>query len=79
LAKRESPAEEAPDVRALAQRYTRTALRTLAEIMERGASEQARIAAADKLLDRAHGRVRTESDAAGGKTLEQLLEDDDAS
>jgi hypothetical protein len=50
------------------------ALRTLAEIMERGASEQARIAAADKLLDRAHGRMR--SDSAGGKTLLQLLEDE---
>jgi hypothetical protein len=67
---------EPPDVRVLAQRHTRAALRTLAEIMQRGASEQARIAAADKLLDRAHGRVRTESDAAGGKTLEQLLEDE---
>ena len=70
---------EPPDVRTLAQRYTQAALRTLAEIMERGASEQARIAAADKLLDRAHGRVRSESEATGGKTLLQLLEDGDAS
>jgi hypothetical protein len=70
---------ETPDVRVLARRYTRAALRTLAEIMERGASEQARIAAADKLLDRAHGRVRSESDSAAGKTLLQLLENDDAS
>ena len=67
---------EPPDVRTMAQRYTRAALRTLAEIMERGASEQARIAAADKLLDRAHGRVRGESEGAGGKTLLQLLEDE---
>lgn len=70
---------EPPDVRALAQRYTRAALRTLAEIMERGSSEQARIAAADKILDRAHGRVRSDSEGAGGKTLLQLLEDGDAS
>jgi hypothetical protein len=70
---------EPPDVRLLAQRYTRAALRTLAEIMERGASEQARIAAAERLLDRAHGRVRGESEGTGGKTLLQLLEEDDAS
>ena len=70
---------EPPDVRALAQRYTRAALRTLAEIMQQGSSEQARIAAADKLLDRAHGRVRAEGENAGGKTLQQLLEEDDAS
>lgn len=65
------------DVKALAQRYTRKALRTLAEVMERGASEQARIAAADKLLDRAHGRVRPESEGALGRTLEQMLDDHD--
>lgn len=47
--------------------------------MERGSSEQARIAAADKILDRAHGRVRSDSEGAGGKTLLQLLEDGDAS
>ena len=79
MAEREPPAPKALDVRTLAQRYTRAALRTLAEIMERGASEQARIAAADKLLDRAHGRVRSDSEGVGGKTLLQLLEDDDAS
>ena len=70
---------EPPDVRALAQRHTRAALRTLAEIMQQGSSEQARIAAADKLLDRAHGRVRAEGENAGGKTLQQLLEENDAS
>jgi hypothetical protein len=81
VAKREPPDVKTPDVRALAQRHTRKALATLAEIMERGASEQARIAAADKLLDRAHGRVRAEGEAgSSGKSLEQLLRgDDDAS
>ncbi len=65
-----------PDVKVLAQRYSRRALRTLAEIMSGGASEQARIAAADKLLDRAHGRARAESEAAAGKTLKELLDED---
>jgi hypothetical protein len=64
---------EPPDVRVLAQRYTRAALRTLAEIMERGASEQARIAAADRLLDRAHGRPRAEADGLAGKSFEDLV------
>ena len=67
---------ESPDVRVLAQRYTRAALRTLAEIMERGASEQARIAAADRLLDRAHGKPRGESGPS--ETLSELLEQDHA-
>jgi len=71
-------ARESPDIRALAQRYTRAALKTLAAIMEHGASETARIAAADKILDRAHGKPKAESEAAG-ETLRELLDDDDAS
>jgi hypothetical protein len=65
---------KSPDVRTLAQRYTRRALRTLATIMEQGASEQARIAAADKLLDRAHGKPKAESEMP--ITLGELLDDD---
>ena len=65
---------KAPDARTLAQRYTRRALKTLATIMEQGASEQARIAAADKLLDRAHGKPKAESETP--VTLAQLLDDD---
>ena len=63
-----------PDVRTLAQRYTRRALKTLATIMEQGSSEQARIAAADKLLDRAHGKPKAESEMP--ITLGELLDDD---
>lgn len=44
------------EVRALAQQYTEEAINTLAEIMRNGTSEQARTLAADKLLDRAHGK-----------------------
>ena len=62
-----------PDIRALAQRYTVAALKTLAAIMENGASEQARIAAADRLLDRAHGKPKGESEAP--QILSELLED----
>jgi len=62
-----------PDIRVLAQRYTVAALKTLAAIMENGASEQARIAAADRLLDRAHGKPRGESEAP--EKLSDMLED----
>ena len=65
-----------PDIRALAQRYTAAALKTLAAIMENGTSEQARIAAADKLLDRAHGKPKGESEPP--ETLSELLEEDHA-
>ena len=41
--------------------------------MERGASEQARIAAADRLLDRAHGKPRAEADGLAGKSFEDLV------
>jgi hypothetical protein len=63
---------KSPDVRGLAQRYTRRALRTLATIMEQGSSEQARIAAADKLLDRAHGKPKAEGES-GGRSVEDMV------
>jgi hypothetical protein len=44
------------DVRKAAQRYTTRALTTLANIMDAGESEAARVAAAKELLDRAHGK-----------------------
>jgi hypothetical protein len=46
------------DVRVLAQRYTVEAIETLARIMkDTSAPPQARAMAADRLLDRAHGRA----------------------
>lgn len=44
------------DVRDLAQKYTAEAIDTLAAIMRNGESETARALAADKLLDRGHGK-----------------------
>jgi hypothetical protein len=46
------------NVRALAQRYTEEAIETLAKIMrDKSAPPQARAMAADRLLDRAHGKA----------------------
>ena len=41
----------------IAGEYTEEAIETLADIMRHGESEQVRAVAADKLLDRAHGKA----------------------
>lgn len=46
----------AADVRAAAQQYTTEALASLAQIMRDGESEQARVSAANAILDRGHGK-----------------------
>jgi hypothetical protein len=55
------------DVMAAAQVYTTEALETLARIMRSGESEAAIVAAADKLLDRGHGRAPQPQTGEGGK------------
>lgn len=52
---------------ALARVYTPEALATLAAIMKSGESEAARVAAADKLLDRGHGKAPQPQTGEGGK------------
>lgn len=46
------------DVKAAAQEYTQDALEVLAQIMKAGESETARVAAANSLLDRGHGKPK---------------------
>lgn len=46
------------DVKEAAQAFTNDALNVLASIMREGESEAARVAAANSILDRAHGRPR---------------------
>ena len=50
------------DIRAAAQAYTDDALATLAQIMKAGASEAARVAAANSILDRGFGKPRQAMD-----------------
>lgn len=57
------------DLKALAQHYTQAALKTLAVIMEHGQSEQARVAAANALLDRGHGKPAQALTAEDGGPL----------
>jgi hypothetical protein len=61
------------DLRELAREHTMTALRTLAEIAKHGENESARVAAANALLDRGHGKLRQQIDAdLSGALLERM-------
>ena len=51
-----TPNKATADVKAAAQVYSAEAIKTLAQIMRTGESEAARIAAANAILDRAHGK-----------------------
>lgn len=56
-----------PDLRSLARSHTELSVQTLAGIARNGVSEQARVAAAQALLDRGWGRpLQVHADADGG-------------
>ena len=57
------PNKVTADVRAAAQKYTAEAIETLASIMRNSEADQARIAAANALLDRGHGKATQPVDA----------------
>jgi hypothetical protein len=58
------------ELRAAAQQYSTAALSTLAAIMKSGASEQARVAAANALLDRGYGKpAQALTEAEGGPLI----------
>ncbi len=65
-----SPNKATADVKAAAAKYTTAALETLAQIMKAGESEGARVAAANSLLDRAHGKPKQSVDVEGNMTHE---------
>lgn len=45
------------DIKALAQKHTPAALKTLVDVMGKSESDAARVAAARELLDRGHGKA----------------------
>jgi len=51
-----TPNKATAEIRDAARAYTHEALEVLAHVMRHGTTETARVAAADKLLDRAYGR-----------------------
>ncbi len=62
------------DVKQAAQQFTDDALNTLAKIMREGESEAARVAAANSILDRGHGKPRQaiDVDANVKATIEEI-------
>jgi hypothetical protein len=64
------------DIREAARVYTPQALATLAKVMLTGKTEQARVMAADKLLDRGHGKPTqiNELTGPGGGPIRVLSE-----
>lgn len=63
-------------VKEAAQAFTNDALEVLAQIMKAGESEAARVAAANSILDRGHGRPKQfmDVDAKVALTQEQALD-----
>jgi hypothetical protein len=59
-----TPNKATAEIRAAAQRYTAEALGVLRDVMRKGASEQARVAAANSILDRGWGKPSQILDAA---------------
>lgn len=51
-----TPNKSTAEIKAIASKYTPRALEVLAHLMENAQSEQARVAAANALLDRGHGK-----------------------
>jgi hypothetical protein len=72
---RNKATKEAKDaLEKLARKYTTSALRTLAEVAEKGVSEPARVAAAVALLDRGHGKPRQAVDLSSDPTRPIVIE-----
>ena len=53
------------DIREAASQYTQLALNTLVEVATEGDSAAARVAAANAILDRAHGKPKQSVEASG--------------
>lgn len=53
------------DIREAAQQYTELALRTLVQVAESGDSAAAKVAAANAILDRGHGKPKQSVEASG--------------
>lgn len=66
--------DDITDVKELAKLATPDAIRTLHQIALYGVSEAARVAAANAIIDRGHGKPQQSVDLTGKLTLAQLVE-----
>lgn len=61
------PNKATREIKALAQRYTDDALKTLVQVMQSSESDAARVAAARELLDRGYGKSAQALTGEGGE------------
>lgn len=73
--KKGAPNKATAELKQLASEYTEGAVKTLVEVMQdREAPAPARIAAANSLLDRSHGKPRQEIELSSSKVDKELLQ-----
>jgi hypothetical protein len=65
---------EKAEVKDMAADLAAEALGVLATLMRDGNSEPVRVAAAREVLDRAHGKPKTEAPGGAGPTFEQMVD-----
>jgi hypothetical protein len=70
---KESTSETKSDLKDEAIKHAGEALATLLELMRNSSSDPVRIAAARELLDRAHGKPKTESTVPAGESLQEMV------
>ncbi len=66
-------ARKKPELKDEAGKYAGEAVQALVELMRNSASDPVRVAAAKELLDRAHGKPKTESVAPEGESLQDMV------
>ncbi len=65
--------KKTPELKDEAGRYAQEAVLALVELMRNSGSDSVRVAAAKELLDRAHGKPKTESGVAPGESLQEMV------
>ena len=65
--------KKTPELKDEAGKYAREAVLALVALMRDSGSDAVRVAAAKELLDRSHGKSRTESGAAAGESLQEMV------
>lgn len=66
------PNKATREIREIAQEYTDKAIRALADIVENGESEAARVSAANALLDRGYGKPAQSLGDADGNAIDLI-------
>jgi len=65
--------KKTPELKDEAGKYAREAVLALVGLMRDSGSDAVRVAAAKELLDRAHGKPKTESGTAPGESLQEMV------